>query len=121
MSLTKNVFKPLAKSVLIPWGLTAEASAADPAIQKKSFGSGMATLIFSSEVTNIIKIVKSLEEFGLLIKEVSEKCENEAKGQKGGCLIILIGTLGASSLGYWLTCKNRIRADEGTISAGQGC
>ena len=60
----------------------------------------MALLIISNEVSNIIQIVKSLEEFGLLIKEVSEKCENEAKEPKGGCLIILIGTVGSSSLGY---------------------
>ena len=44
--LIKNVLKPLAKSVLIPLGLTAAASATDVAIKKKIFGSGMATLIF---------------------------------------------------------------------------
>ena len=32
-------FKPLAKSVLIPLGLTAAAAATDPAIHKKMFGS----------------------------------------------------------------------------------
>ena len=36
----KNVLKPLAKSVLIPLELTAEASATDAAIHKKIFGSG---------------------------------------------------------------------------------
>ena len=43
----KNTLKPLAKSVLIPLGLTvaASASATDAAIQKKNFGSGMTTLI----------------------------------------------------------------------------
>ena len=41
--LMKNVLKTLAKSVLIPLGLTAITSAADAAIQKKLFGSGMAT------------------------------------------------------------------------------
>ena len=39
----KNVLKTLAKSVLIPLGLTALASATDAAIQKKLFGSGMTT------------------------------------------------------------------------------
>ena len=33
----KNVHKPLAKSVLIPLGLTVATSATDAAIQKKSF------------------------------------------------------------------------------------
>ena len=35
LPLTKNVIKPLAKSVLIPWGLTAAASGADAGIHKK--------------------------------------------------------------------------------------
>ena len=36
----KNVFTPLAKSILVPLGLTAAASATDVAIQNKIFGSG---------------------------------------------------------------------------------
>ena len=36
LPLTKNVIKPLAKSVLIPLGLTAAASAADAGIHKKN-------------------------------------------------------------------------------------
>ena len=39
LSLMKNVLKPLAKSVLIPLGLTAAASVTDAAIHKKMFGS----------------------------------------------------------------------------------
>ena len=39
----KNVLKTLAKSALMPLGLSAAASATDAAIQKKLFGSGMAT------------------------------------------------------------------------------
>ena len=35
LPLIKNVIKPLAKSVLIPLGLTAAGSAADAGIQKK--------------------------------------------------------------------------------------
>ena len=38
-----------------------------------------------------MKIVKSLEEFGSLIKGFNEKIEIEAKGQKGGFLGILLG------------------------------
>ena len=79
MSLKGNVLKPLAKCVLIPLGLTAAASAADAAIHKKMFGSGMTTLIISNEeMNNIMKIVKSLEETGLLIKSISETMKNEA-------------------------------------------
>ena len=64
----KNVLIPLAKSVLVPLGLTAAASATDAVIQRNVFGSGMTTLIISNEEMNdIIRIVKSLEESGLLI------------------------------------------------------
>ena len=38
LPLIKNVIKPLAKSVLIPLGLTAAASAADAGIHKKIMG-----------------------------------------------------------------------------------
>ena len=72
-SLMKNVFKPLAKSDLILLGLTAAASATNAATQKKVFGSGMTTLIISNEeMDDVMKIIKSIEESGLLIKGVSE-------------------------------------------------
>ena len=58
LPLIKNVIKPLAKSVLIPLGLTAAASAADVGIHKKILGSGNTALIISNEEMNdIIKIV----------------------------------------------------------------
>ena len=44
LPLMKNMFIPLAKSVLVLLGLTAEASATDVAIQKNIYGSGMTTL-----------------------------------------------------------------------------
>ena len=73
----------------------------------------MTTLIISNEEMNdILKIVKSLEESGLLIKGVSKTIQNEAKEQKGGFLSILLATLGASLLGNLLTGKGTIRAGE---------
>ena len=70
------MIKPLAKSVLTPLVLTvltAAASAADAWIHKKVLGSGNTTLIISNnEIEDIIKTVKSLEDSGLLLKEVSE-------------------------------------------------
>ena len=61
LPLIKNVIKPLAKSVLIPLGLTAAASAADAGIHKKILGSGNTTLIISNkDIEDLIKIVKSL-------------------------------------------------------------
>ena len=62
-------------------------------------------------MNDIIKIVKSLEELGLLIKGVSETNKNEQKEQKEG----FIRTLGASLLRSLLTGKGAIRAAEGTI------
>ena len=59
LPLIKNVIKALAKSVLIPLGLTEAASAADSGIHKRILGSGnMATLIIpNNEIEDIIKIV----------------------------------------------------------------
>ena len=69
-------------------------------------------------MNDIMNIVKSLEESGLLIKGFSETIKDEAKEQKGGFLSMLLGTLGASLLGNLLTGKGTIRAGEGTIRTG---
>ena len=83
------------------------------------FEPGMTTLTISNEEMNdIMRIVKPLEESGLLIKGVSETIENEAKEQKGGFLSMLLDTLGARLLGNLLISKSTIRAGEGTVRAG---
>ena len=93
----KNVLKPLAKSVFKPSGSTGAASATDSTIQKKTFGSDMTTLTKSyKEKDDIIKIIKSLKDAGLLIKGVSETVEDEAKEQKRGFFSMLLGSLVAS-------------------------
>ena len=128
LPLIKSVIKPLVKSVLIPLGLTTAASAADAGIHKKIVGSGNnnnTTLIISNdEIDDILKIVKSLEDSGVLLKGVSETIQHEAKEQRGGFLSMLLGTLGASFLGdvlsKSLSGKSVIRAGEGTIRAGYG-
>ena len=66
----------------------------------------------------IIKIVKFLEDSGLLLKGVSETIQNEAKEQKGGFFSALLGTLGASLLGNILAGKGMNRAGEGFLRAG---
>ena len=126
LPLMKNVTKPLAKSVLIPLGLTEAASSADAGIHKKVLGSGhnhpsSATLIISNDqMEDIIKIVKSLEDSGLLLKGVSETVQNEAREQKGGFLGMLLGTLGASLFGIIFTGRGINRAGEGVVRAGYG-
>ena len=128
LPLMRMVIKPLAKSVLIPLGLTAAASAADAGIHKKILASGNnynTTLIISNdEMDDILKIVKSLEDSGVLLKSVSKTIQHEAKEQRGGFLSMLLGTLGASLLGdvlsKGLSGSGLIRAGEGTIRAGEG-
>ena len=114
LPLIKNVIKPLAKSVLIPSGLTAAASAADAGIHKKILGSGNTTLMISNEEMNdIIKIVQALEDSNILLKGVTKTIKNETKEQKGGFFSMLLGTLGASLLGNLLTGKGIERAGSG--------
>ena len=105
LPLIGNVIKPLAKSVLIPLGLPAAESAADAVIHEKMFGSNVTILIISNEEMNdIIKLVKSYEESGLLIKRISEQ---------------LLGTLGANLLGNIVARKGVMRAGKCTVRAGQ--
>ena len=116
-----KVAVPLAKNVLAPLGI----SAIDGSIKKKMFGSGTTTLIISNdEMDDILKIVKSLEDSGLLLKGVSETIQHEAKEQRGGFFSMLLGTVGASLLGdilsKGLSGKGVIRTSQGTIRAGYG-
>ena len=77
-----------------------------------------------------IKIVKSLEDSGLLLKGVTKTVPNEVKEQKGGFLSMLLGILGASLLGNILAGKGINRAGKGqginrardrVVTAGYGC
>ena len=77
------MIKPLAKSVLILLELTAAVSVADAGIHKTISGSGNTTLIISNqEIEDIIKLVKSLEDSGLLLEGVTETLQNGVKEQK---------------------------------------
>ena len=84
-------------------------------------GSGNTTLIISDkDMEDLIKIVKSLEDSGLLLKGVTETVQYEVKEQKGGFLSMLLGTLGASLLGNILAGKGINRAGEGVVRASYG-
>ena len=96
---------------------------------KKMLGSGNNTtpIISNNDLEDFIKIVKSLEDLGLLLKGVTESVQNEMKEQKARFLSMLLGTLGASLLGNLLSGKgiNKKgkgihRAGEGIIRAGEG-
>ena len=121
LPLIKNIIKPLAKSVLIPLGLTAAASAADAGRLKKILGSGNTTLIISNEeMDDIIKIVQALEDSNVLLKGVTETVKNETKEQKGGFLSMLLGTLDAHFLVNFITGKGFVRAGYGNKNKGKG-
>ena len=118
----ENAIKPLAKSVLIPLGLTPVASAVDVGIKKKkSLGSVNTTLrVSNDELEDIIKVVKSLEDSSLLLKGVIETIQNKAKEQKGEFLSMLLGTRGASLLGNIFPSKGVNIAGEGIVRAVYG-
>ena len=56
-------------------------------------------IISNNDMEDIIKIVKSYEDSGLLLKGASEAIQKETKEQKGAFVSKLLGTLGASVLG----------------------
>ena len=119
-----KVAMPLAKNVLAPLGLTAAISAIDGSIQKKIHGSGatkgagVKLIIEQEDMNDIMKIIKALENSGILLKGVSKIIKNETKEQKGGFLSMLLDTLGAS------LCttggKGIVRAGDGIVRAGSG-
>ena len=95
---------PLQKSIVKPLGmlgLTVAALATHAAINKKILGSeNHTTLIISNnDMQDLLKIVKSLEDSGLLLDGITETVKNEVKEQKGGFLSMLLGTLDAILLG----------------------
>ena len=88
LPLVGNVYRPVAKSVLIPLRLTAAASATDAAAHNKIVGSvrpldlashNTALIISNEEMNDIMKVIKPLEESDLLIKGISKTIINEAK------------------------------------------
>ena len=125
-----KVALPLAKNVLAPLGLTAATSMIDGSIQKKMHGSeatkvaGVKLIIEQEDMKDIMKIIKALENSGILLKGVSKNIKNETKEQRGGFLNMLLGTLGASLLGNLLSggkgsVVSRAKG-EGIMRAGDG-
>ena len=60
------------------------------------------------EMRDIIKIAKSLQDSGLLIKSVSQTMKNETKEQRQYFVGMLLGTLGSTLLGNMLASKGMI-------------
>ena len=77
LSSMTNMLVQLAKSVLVPFELTAAAAAAaDTEINKKILGSKITALFLSTkemkDVKDIMEIAKSVEDSGILIKDVTQ-------------------------------------------------
>ena len=122
-----KVALPLAKNVLAPLGLTAAMSAIDGSMQMKIHGSGVKLIVEQEDMKDIMKIIKALENSGILLKGVSKTIKNKTKEQRGGFL----STLGASLLGNVLTGgkgnvasrakgEGIMRAGDGIVRAGSG-
>ena len=84
-----KVALPLAKNVLSALCLTTAMSAIDGSFQKKIHGSGVKLIIEQEDRNDIMKIIKALENSGILLKGISKTIENETKEQRGGFLSIL--------------------------------
>ena len=69
---------------------------------------------------DLLKIVKPLEDSGILLDGITETVECKVKEEKGGFLSMLLGRLGSSLLGYILAGRGVIRAGEGTNRASYG-
>ena len=108
--LIKIVLMLLAKSVLLPFGLSADI-ATDAAIQKKCWLGTTALIISNEEMEDIMKMFKSREQSGLLIKGISETIKwgkrTKKKKQKK--------RIPASILGNALVGERKIRTNEGVI------
>ena len=72
LPLMKNLLTLLARSALLPLGLIAAASVTDANIQKKIFGLGTTSIFLNEDLNEIKKIIKSFEDSGLLIEDVTE-------------------------------------------------
>ena len=120
LPLMKSVLTPLAKSFLIPLGLTTAPLQWIQLFKRKFLDREWLTLIISNDkIVDIIKILISLAKSGLLIKGANERSRNESKEQKGRFLCILMGKLGAILLWNILAGKGVIRAGKEIIRAGQ--
>ena len=77
-----KVAMPLTKNVLAPLGLTAAMSAIDGGIQKKIHGSGVELIIEQEDMKDIMKIIKALENSGILLKGVNKTIKMKLKNKE---------------------------------------
>ena len=109
-----KVIAPLAKNILTPLGITAAASTIHPGVQKEFHG----PYCPSSSALQVTTVIISNKEWMAKWKLF----KNETKEQKWGFLSMLLGTLGASLSGNFLSGKGSIvkRQGWGIVRAGYG-
>ena len=77
-------------------------------------------------MNDTMKTLQALEHSNILLKGVTKTTKNETKKQKRGFFSMLLGTLGASLLGNFLSGKGIVRAGSGNkkrkgiVRAGYG-
>ena len=113
VSLNKNVLAPLATM--------ASASVIDGAIREKILERRVVTgrKGFTLVISDVITIIKSVENLGVLIHGVSKTLKYKIKKQEGGYLGMLLGTLIASMLENMFTRNGAMRTGEGVMRAGR--
>ena len=95
--------------------------------KRKIHGYGTTVIFSNEEMNDMIKILKALEDSGILLKGVTETLKNDIKklhSKKGVALPILpmlLRTLGSSLIGNLLRGKGLFRAGSGNkCNCGQG-
>ena len=69
------------------------------------------------DISDVTRIIKSLENSTVLIDEFIETVKHESKNQEDGFLGILLGTLGVSMLENILARKSVLRAGKSVVRA----
>ena len=76
----------------------------------------------TEDINNVIRIIKSQKNLGVLIDGISKTVKHEIKKQEGGYLGILLGTWGASMLGNVSTgIGGDMRGGKILMRAERGC
>ena len=119
--LIKNELTALPTIFFIKVGLKAAAGETDAAFSKENFWARYNSVnnFKWKKMYDIMKIFKSLEKSGLLIKLICKTIKCKGKEEKGEFLGMLFGILVASLLGSAITGREVTRRGEETIRAAQ--
>ena len=83
-------------------------------------GKGFILYISNENINDIIKIIKSLEDLGVFIDEVTETVKHEIKKQKSGFLGALLAALAVSKMQPVISSVVRGISGRGVRKAGAG-